>query len=538
MMKTFSRFSLLMLICFGFALMLGGNAVAQSVIKFDTIKEDGTVRPGFEVGDTTELTIVLYVNGIPQANQPVNFSSMQNVTFTDASGVAGNNASLMTAIDGSVSVNLTFNEPGDPIQIDVAAPSLPGGLQTHTVLYRVIGRVSVTRIISTPLVSGPVAVGDTVEFKIDIKSVVDLSAWQMDISYNAAVLGNPMVTEGGFLTEGGTAETFFSPGTNASGKISGITQARIGRDPITGIPVPGVSIGESGGMLLTVKFDVMEFGEDTLGLTNVLLSNAVDFPIPPDPAVTNELDLKKIPSMLFNLDPLGDGNDRMSYHVVSNPVVVTHRFVREDVNRDGNVDVLDLVAVAAGSGGRADVNNDGMVNVLDLILVARHPNFGQEGVATVEIRGTNDQVGTAPAMNVANVTPQTIQGWIDLMQVEDDGSAIFDLGIANLEALLASRIPTETRLLLNYPNPFNPETWIPYQLAKATDVTVAIHSMNGSLIRTLELGHQAAGIYRSKSQAAHWDGRNEFGEQVASGLYFYTLTAGDFSATHKMLIRK
>ena len=124
------------------------------------------------------------------------------------------------------------------------------------------------------------------------------------------------------------------------------------------------------------------------------------------------------------------------------------------------------------------------------------------------------------------------------MQVEDDGSAIFDLGIANLEALLASKIPTETKLLLNYPNPFNPETWIPYQLAKATDVTVMIHAMSGSLIRTLELGHQAAGIYQSKSQAAYWDGRNELGEQVASGLYFYTLTAGDFSATAKMLIRK
>ena len=122
--------------------------------------------------------------------------------------------------------------------------------------------------------------------------------------------------------------------------------------------------------------------------------------------------------------------------------------------------------------------------------------------------------------------------------VEDDGSAIFDLGIANLEALLASRIPSETKLLLNYPNPFNPETWIPYQLAESTEVTVMIHSMNGSLIRTIELGHQAAGTYKSKSQAAYWDGRNEFGEQVASGLYFYTLTAGDFTATHKMLVRK
>ena len=108
----------------------------------------------------------------------------------------------------------------------------------------------------------------------------------------------------------------------------------------------------------------------------------------------------------------------------------------------------------------------------------------------------------------------------------------------NLETLLNSKVPTKTRLLLNYPNPFNPETWIPYQLAEPTNVTVTIHAMNGSLIRTLNLGHQSAGSYISKSQAAYWDGRNEFGEHSASGLYFYTFTAGTFTATGKMLILK
>ena len=93
-------------------------------------------------------------------------------------------------------------------------------------------------------------------------------------------------------------------------------------------------------------------------------------------------------------------------------------------------------------------------------------------------------------------------------------------------------------LLANYPNPFNPETWIPYQLSKDAEVTVSIYSVNGSLVRTLDLGHRAAGMYQSRSRAAYWDGRNAFGERVASGLYFYKLTAGDFTATRKMLIRK
>ena len=99
-------------------------------------------------------------------------------------------------------------------------------------------------------------------------------------------------------------------------------------------------------------------------------------------------------------------------------------------------------------------------------------------------------------------------------------------------------LPDKNALLANYPNPFNPETWIPYQLAEAADVTVSIHSVAGKLVRTLTLGHQAAGIYQNRSRAVYWDGRNQLGESVASGVYFYTLTAGDFAATRKMLIRK
>ena len=95
-----------------------------------------------------------------------------------------------------------------------------------------------------------------------------------------------------------------------------------------------------------------------------------------------------------------------------------------------------------------------------------------------------------------------------------------------------------TALQANYPNPFNPETWIPYQLQHAADVTVTIYDLRGTVVRQLLLGHQPAGVYHSRSRAAHWDGRNNLGEPVASGLYFYTLTAGDFTATRKMLIRK
>ena len=98
--------------------------------------------------------------------------------------------------------------------------------------------------------------------------------------------------------------------------------------------------------------------------------------------------------------------------------------------------------------------------------------------------------------------------------------------------------PAETSLLPNYPNPFNPETWIPYQLSKPAEVNVSIYSADGKLVRRLDLGQMPSGVYRSRARAAYWDGRNATGEPVASGIYFYTLQAGDFIATRKMVIRK
>ncbi len=98
--------------------------------------------------------------------------------------------------------------------------------------------------------------------------------------------------------------------------------------------------------------------------------------------------------------------------------------------------------------------------------------------------------------------------------------------------------PAKTNLFPNYPNPFNPETWIPYHLSKSANVTLTIYNMNGEMVRQLALGHKTAGVYLSRSRAIHWDGKNQAGEKVATGVYFYRFTAGDFSATRKMLIIK
>ena len=208
-------------------------------------------------------------------------------------------------------------------------------------------------------------------------------------------------------------------------------------------------------------------------------------------------------------------------------IVLPENHVSEDVNADGVVDVEDLVLVAAtigttppdGTIPNPDVNSDGVVNSEDLALV----------MTALE---------TTPTAPAVVLTAENLQRWIDEAKQLTNKDETFLRGIGVLEELLASLLPKRTALLANYPNPFNPETWIPYQLGKATDVTIVIHAMNGSLIRRLSLGHQVAGMYRNKNRAAYWDGRNEFGEAVASGIYFYTLTAGEYTSTRKMLIRK
>ena len=201
-----------------------------------------------------------------------------------------------------------------------------------------------------------------------------------------------------------------------------------------------------------------------------------------------------------------------------------------DVNSDGVVNIFDLVSVASQFGKQgqnlaADVNSDGSVNILDLVLVAGL--FG-EGAAAPSAQPQAAEILSAAA----------VRQWLTDAKALAITDPIMRQGVIVLEQLLASLTPTETQLLANYPNPFNPETWIPYRLAEDAFVTLTIYDQSGHIVRTVDVGHQPAAAYESRSQAIYWDGRNQIGEQVASGVYFYHLSAGDFSATRKMLILK
>ncbi|MYC74413.1 T9SS type A sorting domain-containing protein, partial [Candidatus Poribacteria bacterium] len=351
-----------------------------------------------------------------------------------------------------------------------------------------ISNPSIGYTFSTPKIHA----GDTFTLDLSAEDIYDFSGWQFDIAFDPAVLEAIEVNEGDFLKTGG-GTTFFQKGKidNRSGKITGLSSALLSEGGVTGT-----------GTLLSVNFSAKAGGETQLKLQNVQFGASI--------------------GDLISAGP----------HEVT--LVVAGQLAMGDVNRDGQVSILDIILIAQQLGktvpphSAVDVNGDGTVSILDIILVAQH--LGESIAAAAPSILTMD--------DIHRLDPAMVQTWIAQAQIENDGSAAFREGIANLQRLLALLIPEETALLANYPNPFNPETWIPYQLSEPAEVTLRIYSVNGVLVRTLVLGHLPAGIYQSQSRAAYWDGRNDVGESVASGVYFYTLTAGDFTATRKMLIRK
>ena len=492
-MKMFLRLGVFVFLSIAFLLVVGTAEGQQPSLEVFPSTGDQPVDIGdpiqaaFVVGPADSVALYIEARGM-------NITSIVGATATVNPIVPGTYST--DADTGSLVVRGTLEQE---VGAFISATWEEIGKQTTVFFNGIHVGIRPATIVVNPPDPEYLAVGDIFTQMIEIRDITDLTGWQMDIAFNPGVLEVVDISAGDFLEQDGEDAQFFYE--HSPGKIA-VRQVRIG-----GIDAPLSGVSGSG-VLVALTFRFVSFSEALLGLHNVRLSDS--------------------------------SGERLSYSVNLTPVVATHiSTAAEDINQDGMVDILDLVVAASSIGSirpnlRADVNGDGIVDVLDLVAIAGSSHWGRS-VHIIQVREPNV---AAPASSVLNLMPDTIRKWIALAHVRNDGSLVFQRGIANLESLLASRVPSETRLLLNYPNPFNPETWIPYQLSESADVTVSIYSVNGSLIRTLALGHQAAGLYRSRSRAAYWDGRNAFGERVASGLYFYTLTAGDFTATRKMLIRK
>ena len=196
----------------------------------------------------------------------------------------------------------------------------------------------------------------------------------------------------------------------------------------------------------------------------------------------------------------------------------------------------------SGSGFRVIVKN---LSTRKSVATMTGDEGGRYQLTVVDTEaGRAAQIGDILEISVRSPDPRIgVQPLRHTVTAEDVKWSRVELG-----NLIVYEIPTETELLPNYPNPFNPETWIPYRLAEDAVVNLTIYDTAGGVVRSIDVGHKPAAVYESKAKAIYWDGRNEFGEGVASGVYFYHLSAGrsglsvphrsDFSATRKMLILK
>ena len=219
-----------------------------------------------------------------------------------------------------------------------------------------------------------------------------------------------------------------------------------------------------------------------------------------------------------------------------------------DVNQDGQVDIIDFLIVVVHFGEnpptnpRVDTNKDGQVNLEDLILIVKAIEENQSIAAAPSEKYQTEPMLNATSNSVTSLSDAAITYLHSFYQKIEEipGNTTQKAVVKRFlkQLLMPVSNPLATKLYANYPNPFNPETWIPYQLAEDTEVTIRIYNVSGQIVRTVFSGHQASGYYFSRSQAAYWDGRNEFGEQVASGVYICELTTPTFKQTKQLVVLK
>ena len=253
--------------------------------------------------------------------------------------------------------------------------------------------------------------------------------------------------------------------------------------------------------------------------------------------VLNDNSITNITSLtwLTRLRHLNLSENRIHYiHSLANLIGITELQLQQ--NQIGNIQPL----IGLTRLTKLSLSENQIINIQPLtdLLTLTEVSLSKNQISNVA------PLETLTALTRLELTGNTITDLAPLRRLKAENATVaIDIDITgdtqNVQAAPAATwVPAETALFPNYPNPFNPETWIPYQIAKPADVTLTIYDVTGREVRRLALGHRPAGFYRSRGRAAHWDGKNQIGEKVATGLYFYTLTTGEFTATGKMLIQK
>ena len=247
----------------------------------------------------------------------------------------------------------------------------------------------------------------------------------------------------------------------------------------------------------------------------------------------NKLNLLRIDGnpLTISASPIIKRIEARGTKVVYDPIPSSEKLIG-DVNFDNEVNIFDLVMVASEFGKiegnlKGDINFDGLVNIFDLVLVAR--NFGKSFAVAPSIV-QKIKLNSAEIQNIAFA--------IDYLKLNNSHSGAEETILYVLESILTKTLPKQSQLLPNYPNPFNPETWIPFRAAKDGNASVTIYDINGTIIRSLPIGYVLAGNYLGPDKAIYWNGKTDAGEYVSSGTYFYQIKLVDYTETRKMIIVK
>jgi WD40 repeat protein len=354
-----------------------------------------------------------------------------------------------------------------------------------------------------------VNLGQEFHVEVLIDSAPDLAGFQFDLQWtNPDVLNLVTVTE--------FRNIFEEFGIGQVGEID--RELGVYRDVVA--TKPGSSGVSGSGTLLKVLFSGKDIGSSNIQLNNLKLVNSA--------------------------------GEQIHCNTFNSQIEVADPARPWDVNGDGIVDVFDLSAVAkyfgqeitVDVGLNPDINSDGAVDLQDIVLVGNHfgesyPMDGRETAAAPHFHNQNNlYLASHHRTRLLPETYEVLQRIYADLLTNPDNSPPFVRTRQVLRHLLSSVHPSQDVLFQNYPNPFNPETWIPFQLTSAGDVIIKIHDVNGSIVRKLALGHFEAGSYMSRADAAYWDGNDRWGEPVASGVYFYTISTRSFRATRAMTIVK
>ncbi len=341
------------------------------------------------------------------------------------------------------------------------------------------------------------------EFAVDVfvESIIDLQGFEFDLRWtNPNVLTFVTVTNfRDIFGESGIGHQPTEPPDQVNGIYKDVVAAKTGARGITG-----------SGIMLGVSFRAKAVGTSKIQVQDLILVDS------------NE--------------------ERINCEIHEFEVIVEELVRPWDVNLDGVVNILDLTTVARYIGQPIptnldiypDVNGDGVIDINDSVLVSAH--FG-ESYQTDEIRAAPQSASESLYLIPPSIRKQLESIYRELLLMSNN-SPEFIRARQVLQHLLFPSVPAHNQLLPNYPNPFNPETWIPFHLASAGQVTIEIYDAAGTLIRQLDLGYLMPGRYLSRGEAAYWDGTNVYSDPVASGIYFYTLSTQSFHATRRMVILK